>query len=206
MPCYKHRAYLFEAIEGIRKQTFDEWKLIVINDGDAKITYPLFLDDRIEVRNYSQHKGKSFWLNCIIPEIETEYIAFNDADDISLDFRFETCLQAMPYKYDLIYSDAIILNQDGTKTYSQAKEFDLEALKIKNYITFSTVIVKTELAQKVEFDGGYAEDYRWYNKISQWTDEIMYVPIPTVYYRNYTSNFLSNNTFLRKFNRRFKKR
>jgi len=50
-------------------------------------------------------------------------------------------------------------------------------------------MVRTEVAKEVLFDEDvhYGEDWLWYNKLHLAGARFKYIPVPTVYYRDYTS-------------------
>ena len=149
--CYKQEQYLYDCVRRL---------------GD--VLYRILSD-------YPQ-MGKRKRLNEAIQEVTTEFIAFNDADDMSTLDRFHN----IPDNVDVVYSDYYELSESCRLVKS--REFDRELLKQENYIPFSTIIIRTELAQQVPFEADYKgnfEDWIWLNNIAQKTDKFSYRPFPT---------------------------
>jgi glycosyltransferase involved in cell wall biosynthesis len=83
MPVYNAEKYVSEAIESTLRQTFDDFELIIIDDGSEDNTLPLissYLDRRITVlQNRHDFIGS---LNLGLQKANGKYIARMDADDI----------------------------------------------------------------------------------------------------------------------------
>ncbi len=83
IPAYNHERYVGEAIQSVLDQTFEEFELIIINDGSTDHTereIVTFKDDRI--RYYSQeNRGLSATLNRGIELAQGEYFNFLPSDD-----------------------------------------------------------------------------------------------------------------------------
>jgi glycosyltransferase involved in cell wall biosynthesis len=92
LPVYNAGIYLQQAIESILNQTFEDFELIIINDGstDKSLeTINEFIDSRIVIIN-QQNQGLAKTLNIGISAAKGDFIARMDQDDISLKNRFET--------------------------------------------------------------------------------------------------------------------
>lgn len=98
MPVYNAELFLKESIESILNQTYNKFELIILNDcstDNSKIIIEEFVkkDDRIIFINKSQNGGPSKLRNEGIEFSKGEFIALMDADDISINTRFEKQLQ-----------------------------------------------------------------------------------------------------------------
>lgn len=85
MPCYNNGAYVAQAIESVQKQTFENWELVVVNDGstdksDEVISGYARTDKRIHYIK-QENKGVSAARNHGVQAATGEYICFLDADD-----------------------------------------------------------------------------------------------------------------------------
>lgn len=92
MPVYNGEKYLYEAIESIQNQTFNDFEFIIINDGSTDNTARILesyrrQDNRIRVYDQS-NQGLAASLNRGLNLARGIYIARMDADDISLPERF----------------------------------------------------------------------------------------------------------------------
>lgn len=86
MPCYNHRAFVGEAVESIRRQTFDQWELVVVDDGSSdgsgEIVDALAAQDpRIRVFHQA-NAGPSAARNRAIAEASGDWLALVDSDDV----------------------------------------------------------------------------------------------------------------------------
>lgn len=83
MPVYNGYKYIHSAIESVITQTFDNWELIIINDGSIDQTEKVVLgfnDDRIIYYKQS-NKGVSAARNVGLARMRGDYFCFLDADD-----------------------------------------------------------------------------------------------------------------------------
>ena len=180
IPCTdNHKPYVHEAIRSCSYPGYDPGFRVI-----PKILYT--------------DRPKSETLNNAMWSIETNYIAFLDADDYYVPYPFyNNIFFTVNGEYDIIYSDCIFIYQNNTRRYFKAKPFDRELLKKENYIPFSTIIVKTEIAKKFPIGNGYkgyGEDWVWLNQLAQAGYKFGYVPFPTVYKRQgWTSHFGTTN-------------
>ena len=86
MPAYGVEKYLAKAVESIESQTFQEWELIIVEDGSPDKTGSLAeklkeKDARIRVIHHEQNKGLSEARNTGIQHATGRYIWFMDPDD-----------------------------------------------------------------------------------------------------------------------------
>jgi len=92
MSVYNGEKYLGEAIDSVLGQTFTDFDFIIVNDGSTDGSPGIiqsYRDERIRVINNEKNIGLTKSLNKAIKESGGEYIARQDADDISLPERFE---------------------------------------------------------------------------------------------------------------------
>ena len=91
VPIYNAEEYLERCIESIKKQTYQKWELILVDDGSTDCSLQLcekiaLKDTRIRVIHI-ENLGVSMARNRGIEEAKGEYISFIDADDW-VDMRF----------------------------------------------------------------------------------------------------------------------
>ena len=93
LPTYNRLEFLRPAIESIFLQTFQNWELIIADDGSNEDTrnYLRTLDDppRVKVL-WLPHSGKpSVARNAALREARGDYVAFQDSDDVWLPGKLE---------------------------------------------------------------------------------------------------------------------
>jgi len=123
MPVYNGEKHIMEAIDSILNQTFNDFELIIINDGSTDKTediITLYLKDN-RVSYFKQtNRGYSMACNKGYSFAKAKYICFQDCDDISLPYRLKEEVDILE-KYtdiELVYSSAIFLG-DGGKPFAK---------------------------------------------------------------------------------------
>lgn len=91
MPVYNGGKHVREAVESILNQTFNNFELIIVNDGSTddtgKILETYRREDRIRVITNEKRLNQATSRNIAIKESKGEYCAIMDADDVSMPDR-----------------------------------------------------------------------------------------------------------------------
>ena len=88
MGVYNGETFLREAVDSIFAQTYQNWELIVCNDGSTDGTGVLLKeyaskDPRVRIIDHNANKGLAASLNHCLKYVRGEYIARMDCDDKS---------------------------------------------------------------------------------------------------------------------------
>ena len=97
IPAYNAAKTISETIDSVRRQTFTDFELIVINDGSSDHTAELVnavADDRLQLFSY-ENGGLPVARNRGIDRASGEFIAFLDADDLWTPDKLELQLEAL---------------------------------------------------------------------------------------------------------------
>ena len=89
LPVYNAQSYLRESIDSILAQSFQDFELIIINDGSTDASLEIissYGDERIILIN-QENAGLPISLNRAIRVAKGQYLARQDADDVSLPHR-----------------------------------------------------------------------------------------------------------------------
>ena len=86
IPAYNAEKYIVKCLESLRKQTFQDWEAVIVNDGSKDNTRALCdqcaaEDERIRVIHLRKNAGVSNARNVGLSNATGKYIAFLDADD-----------------------------------------------------------------------------------------------------------------------------
>ncbi len=106
MPCYNAGDYLRKAVDSVIRQTFQDWELVVVDDGSddgrtrAALDDTAALDPRIRVIA-RPHAGLAAALNTGLSASRAPLVARLDADDIALPTRLESQVRQMEARPDL---------------------------------------------------------------------------------------------------------
>lgn len=121
MGIYNCASTLPEAIDSILNQTYSNWELIMCDDGSKDSTYQVAASyqskypDKIMLIQNEKNMGLNYTLNHCLKNVEGDYIARMDGDDISLPTRFEeeiTFLINNP-KYSIVSTPMIYFDENG---------------------------------------------------------------------------------------------
>ena len=97
MPIYNASEFLEEAIRSLQTQTFTQFRVIAIDDGSTDASVELYRsltkDDARFQLIQQENAGVARTLNRALALCEAEFIARQDADDISAPTRFEKQLK-----------------------------------------------------------------------------------------------------------------
>lgn len=118
MPVYNGQRYLRQVIDSILNQTFKDFEFIIINDGSTDSTKKIlegYFDRRIVIIENQQNLGFTKSLNRGLKRARGEYIARQDADDISLPERLEKMVDFLDKNKDvgLLGASFIKIDEDG---------------------------------------------------------------------------------------------
>lgn len=104
LPVYNGGPDLSLAIQSIEKQTYQNWELVLMDDGSTDGSLDLmkgFTDPRIKLFSDGVNKGLSQRLNEAVSKTKGQYIARMDADDIAFPERLEIQLDFLKKNKDI---------------------------------------------------------------------------------------------------------
>ena len=175
VPAYNVAIYIGEALQSVVEQDFENYEIIVINDGstdtpDLELALEPF-GDRI-VYLQQPNGGISAARNAGLRVARGELIALLDSDDIWLPGKLTEQLEFMRTgDYDMVYADALLFGEilwpEGTTFMDRSPsngEVTLHSL-LDNRCTpvVSTVIMRKDIVEQVgsfdEEDRNLTEDY-----------------------------------------------
>lgn len=109
MPTYNYGAYITDALESLRAQTYDAWECIVVDDGSTDDTGEVvarFIEREPRVRYvWQENQRQSVAKNTGLAAARGVYVQFLDADDMIEPLKFERqveFLESHP-KVDIVY-------------------------------------------------------------------------------------------------------
>ena len=121
MGIYNCASTLPEAIDSILNQTYQDWKLIMCDDGSRDDTYQVaesyqnrYSEKIVLIKNH-KNMGLNYTLNHCLEYADTEYIARMDGDDISISERLEkevAFLDSHP-EYAIVSCPIIYFDESG---------------------------------------------------------------------------------------------
>ena len=144
LPNYNSAPYLSETIDSIIRQTFKNWKLIIVDDNSNRETKKILKNyenkPNINIIWLKKNKRPGFCRNLAIRNSKSEYIAFIDADDIWEDEKRSKQLDFMiKNKYYFTYTNYLTFK-------SEDKHNNFNEISPENFFTFEKFIKSTSIA------------------------------------------------------------
>jgi glycosyltransferase involved in cell wall biosynthesis len=198
IPNYNHAAYIVAALDHVANQTFQDWDVIVVDDGstDASLEILEEYQQRLTVLR-SEHKGPAAARNLGIAASDSEYIAFMDADDLCESRRFELQVQKLENeKLDLVATALSFIDAQGCPlpglwTCPPHAHRDYWASLIeRNWIgTPSVILRRSILTSTGMFDEKFthAEDYDLWLRVGR-SHSIGFIEAPLIQCRRHAAN------------------
>jgi glycosyltransferase involved in cell wall biosynthesis len=174
IPVFNGQEFVGECIDSILSQTYENFELLVVNDGSTDLTEAIVLsrnDKRIRYLKNRRNLGIVKTLNKGLYLSEGKFVARMDADDISLPDRLEKQISYLVDNPDVdILGAGIILNEhesmDNHREVSSVikNEHHRVSLLRSNPLAHPTVVFNREslLNNKLYYDreSQLAEDYK----------------------------------------------
>jgi glycosyltransferase involved in cell wall biosynthesis len=120
---FNHEDYVAEAIESILNQTFQDFEIVVTDDGSTDATADIirsFKDPRINLEISKYNQGISLAMNATLNRARGEFVAILNSDDIALPDRLERQVNFLDINPEVtsLFSIAITVDDDGVQTGS----------------------------------------------------------------------------------------
>ena len=190
--------WLEEAIESVLAQAYENWELVLIDDGssDADLLRALPVlaarDRRIILKSLGKHEGISAALNQGLALARGEWVGFLDHDDViepDAVFQIVKLLQTHP-DADLIYSDEDKLGEEGVEAPLFKPDWSPDFFLSYNYVGHLTA-VRRDIVQgaggfRSQFDS--AQDYDLFFRVIDQTKRIHHIPRVLYHWRRSESS------------------
>lgn len=165
MGIYNCAPYLQEALDSLYNQTFQNFEIILCEDGSKDNTYEIAKRNadahpNIKLLRNERNMGLNITLNNCLAVAEGEYIARMDGDDVSLPTRFEKEVDFLDShsEYAIVSCPMIYFDENGE--FARGKAGGEQTKDVLNYgvpFCHAPCMVRKEAYDAV---GGYAVDDR----------------------------------------------
>lgn len=205
IPCYNYGQYLQEAIESVLNQTFQDFEIIIVNDGSTDPATIKLLKNincpKTRVINQKNSKVPTARNNGI-REARGKYICCLDADDKLTSTYLEKCLFIMElYKLDIC---STWLQEFGdSKNIWHTSDLNISTIRDNNQLTTSSVFTKNIWKKtggyNIKLNDGY-EDWGFWIAIAEKGGRGMTIKEPLFLYRKHgyslTNSAISKHKYL----------
>lgn len=218
IPVYNHEHYVGKAIESVINQTYQNWELIIIDDGSKDNSVEVakkYKDSRIQII-VQENAGAHNAINRGLQMAKGEYLAVLNSDDIYEDERFEIMIREMECspEVEFMCSYITVINDKGKKlgvkqgwknmepwmvkqpelSYKITDDFKLNLLMTNFTSTTSNFLFRRSLYEKI---GGmrnlrFVHDWDFALRAAAVTKCKM-IEKPLLQYRVHQTNTISSN-------------
>lgn len=167
MGIYNCASTLQEALDSLYSQTYQDFEIILCDDGSKDNTYELALENQKQHNNIvllknPHNMGLNQTLNNCLAVAQGEYIARMDGDDISLPTRFEKEIQFLEEHPELSLVSTAMIMFDEQGDWGQTKMIEFpqrnDFIEHSPFFTHAAVMVKRSVYLEV---GGYTVGKRY---------------------------------------------
>ncbi|MCP1677147.1 glycosyltransferase involved in cell wall biosynthesis [Natronocella acetinitrilica] len=204
-PTYNRARFLGIAIDSVLAQTYENWELVIVDDGSTdntpEIMEPYLKDSRIRYFR-QENQGQSVARNVGIRESKGEYICFLDSDNAWLPDKLRRSVELMEQHQNVgvLYADVITVDEDG-KEISRKNMRRFSGRIAPQMLRDNCVSMNTTIARRRCFEeqGGFSESYRVADDYELWLRlsahyEFLYVPEFFAHYRVMNDQISSDKT------------
>jgi glycosyltransferase involved in cell wall biosynthesis len=152
IPCFNYAQYLAEAVDSALGQRYPRIEVVVVDDGSTDDTLAVLEAYGESIRVLTQERGgPARARNRGAAVARGEFIVFLDADDVLEDAFVERCLTPLQSDSTLAFTYCQTRFFGASSGVSAWPEYDLERLKLSNFINVSALI-RADVVRRLPFD------------------------------------------------------
>lgn len=154
LPVKNGMAYFAEALDSICNQTFQDWRLLVLDHGSTDGSFELASryaarDPRIVVNVFPEAKGLSGLLNCGLDLCTADYVLRQDADDVSMPNRMQVIADAFAKDDALVLVGSSGEVIDGEGKFLGDIQMPADADTLRSMALFKTPVLHPTVAMRL---------------------------------------------------------
>lgn len=193
IPAYNQAHYLNEAIRSVLNQTYQDFEVVVVDDGSTDDTCEIvhgFTDPRV-CYIYQENSGLSAARNTGIRNTDSPLITFLDSDDLFLPEKLTLLIRALEDKPEIgfVAGKYIPIDEEGNRLKNESElKFTKEKtqLLLQNPICVGSVLVRRAWFEKTGFfdESLHAyEDWDMWLRLARTGCRMAWVEQPVYLYR-----------------------
>lgn len=166
MAAYNAEKYIDEAIISVKNQKYNNWELIIVNDGSTDNTEECvkkYLEDHRIKYYMSEHLGTAAKVRNVALEFVTgDYVQMIDSDDyLSVDFLQEYVNRLNDGDYDIIVPDAVSITDSKViiwekrpvnNDYYEVLDGERAFLYSLDWRIHGVMLIKTRIIKQIGYD------------------------------------------------------
>jgi glycosyltransferase involved in cell wall biosynthesis len=204
LPVYNGGRYLRAAIESLLQQTYQDFEIIIVDDGSTDDTLTVIqsiIDPRIVLIRNEKNCGIVATLNKGLARCTGKYIARMDADDIALPNRFweqVNYLETHP-EVDVLDTVQTIIDENsrplGRTNSTVVLQTDIQkSLPKFNCLGHPSVMVKGDVLRKYAYRNTSYEDYDLWLRLAAMGTIIIKLPMPLLMFREHSASITGTDS------------
>ncbi|MCC6456212.1 MAG: glycosyltransferase [Caldilineaceae bacterium] len=213
IPAYNQGQYLAAAIQSVFNQSYQDFEIIVVDDGSTDETRAVVAQSREERLHrdrlhylYQQNQGLSAARNSGIRRATGSYIAFLDADDLLLPDHFLTLTNELAKEPEVgfVAGQALPIDESGNYLSHQASPAEFPAqscqLLLGNPVAVGTMMLRRSWLEKAEaFDESLraCEDWDMWLRLARLGCPMRWIKVPVFLYRFHLQQMTRNGERMR---------
>lgn len=197
---YNYGRYIRQAIESVLHQSFQDFELLIIDDGSTDNSKEIIEDyaDHSQIKViYQQNKGLNITNNIALRLSTGQYIMRLDADDYLMDSALEKMINRLEEDetLGLVFPDYYLVDQHNTITAEvQRHDFGKEVGLLDLPAHGACTMIRNQCLKAV---GGYDESYSCQDGYELWIKfitrfKVSNIKEPLFYYRRHGDNLTTN--------------
>ena len=208
IPAYNYAQYLPIAIRSVLAQTFQDFEIIIVDDGSTDDTHSVvseFVDPRIDYI-YQENQGLAAARNTGIRSSHGLYIALLDADDAFYPAKLELQLRELSENPDIsiIFTGWDFVLQSGklirhARPWEDNLNLDLESLLTNPQFSSSTALIRRDVFDRVGYFDRYlyrSEDFDFFIRAAANGCKMRWVKMVLCTYCIHQANMTKNDYHL----------
>lgn len=203
IPVYNGQEFIGDAISSILNQTYQDFRLLIINDGSTDDTESIIRkhrDPRLKLVNHIRNQGIPYTRNHGLELAEGDYLALMDADDIASPNRLSDQIRFLEKNKDVGVCGSWYKKATGTKIetvkFPELHKEIIFNLLFDNCFGQNTVMLRRSLIERYSLrydtDFSLSEDYNYWVRCSRHM-QLANIPLEYITYRFHPNN--SSNRF-----------
>ena len=179
MPAYNAAKTIRDSIKSVQAQTFQDWELIVIDDGSKDCTVDIIreiaaADNRIRFLQNKKNSGASYTRNRAVELARGEWIAFLDSDDLWMPEKLEKQLELSKKYPDMVvcYTASSFIDDEGNPydyILPAIEQLTYKQLLRKNLMSCSSVLIRASVMKGIKMpnDKMHEDYYVWLTVVKE---------------------------------------
>ena len=180
LPVYNSEDFILDTLQSIIKQTYKNWRIIIIDDHSNDSSVELinkFVEENLSKKKIvfiknKKNKGQAFSRNLALKYCNSEIVAFIDSDDTWQKNKLKKQITLMLKNgYIFTYTDYKTIKNKKIKIIKTPNFFNYKTFIKNTSIATSTMIIKRKILKNIFFpDLELCEDYYFKCKILKFSE------------------------------------